>query len=579
MTELIGYFEAKPAVRSAGPATFQDATVATLAPLTVTINGATEAVSAIGFAKVVGERGLVMVQGTRVEWFGGQDSPAIIQGEIDTVTQGLTDFQQDYTADQAAAAVELGNIRDAVDVLELEAVTTTRLAVLATGDGLYLDGRFQDSELRGQRATNTGMTDFTASGIRGSVERVFLTAWGTDEGVTIPLTPDELYSVRVWGTGFPAYRDLAIKHSNGVITPLPTQYPGDGLAATVVPSSPGARLLVRRVTPSAAAVTITRVEIRHGIGGTLIEEDSINTTHITTDAIKARHVDTSEVYADLKITSPTIETNTATDRGIKIIDDTLTGYSSTGEKLIEIGGPNGLIKGVRIEGSAFETDPAANRGTKVDDLGIVLYSPTGDVQASLSPNRVFIPRIDFASKVSISGAGSNQIKFDAEGIYPEGDAEMDFGLDGLSVTTHFPVTNTGPGGGVVNGYRDCIFTVNASGLHWGSENPDGVVTSYNLAGTEYTDIRTGVRLVRQGRVRELLVDLTATYGVGTTGPLFAAGVLPPGDRPKHGTRRGIAYFESELTGYAYVTTAGSLYVVNKTGATRSAASANISWTV
>lgn len=66
----------------AGPARFLDAEVVTLDPLTVKIGDAAEAVDAIGFAVQEGESGLVLKQGTRIEWMGGREAPAKLSADI-----------------------------------------------------------------------------------------------------------------------------------------------------------------------------------------------------------------------------------------------------------------------------------------------------------------------------------------------------------------------------------------------------------------------------------------------------------------------------------------------------------------
>lgn len=65
-----------------GPARFLDAEVVTLDPLTVKIGDAEEAVDAIGFAVEEGETGLVLKQGTRIEWMGGREAPAKLSADI-----------------------------------------------------------------------------------------------------------------------------------------------------------------------------------------------------------------------------------------------------------------------------------------------------------------------------------------------------------------------------------------------------------------------------------------------------------------------------------------------------------------
>lgn len=533
----------------------------------------------------VGMRGRVdIVDGSR-SWAGEWNTdgvPTVVRDGLASVSerivdmaevsngtaQSLSGFEVQYTTDQAAAAVELDAIRGSVAGIELTAVTTNRLAVLATGDGAYMDPGFLDPALTQERADNSGLgrvdNEIFGTGT------FYLSQRGADEGVSLPLQVDSLYSVVVKGDNLTADRRVvAVKWGNGVVTNLPTVYSTDGsltsMAASVVPTSAGARLLVRAVA-GAPMMTVRSVSIRRGIGGTLMEEDSINTTHITTDAVKARHVDTSEVYADLKIVSPNIETNLAADRGLKMIGDRLTGYSPTGQLQIDVGGPEGLIKGVALEGVSV------NGGSFKTNAGTDGYVDIRSYGASHSVKAVGTAGRTAFSLSGVTGPeeyGIMQLFSDVQGRELHATAYMLAFRDSNGTGQATLEIQNNAIGPAIRSYKKPLYLSSGHGIY---------INQVDVAGREVETLSSHLTLVRQGRIREVICDTTVALANGANVTIF--GTVPEADRPPSSHATGTVYVDGGWMPGAVVTPVGAFIIVNRTGqALNARTQGRVSWTI
>lgn len=434
-------------------------------------------------------------------------------------------------------------------------LTADKFASLDPGDGIYPDGSFKDPGLTAVRATNTGMT-VAGGGLQGAPARVSLTARGADEGETIPLTPNELYSVQVWGVGFTTGWTLAIKHSNGVITNLPTVREGSTrLAATAVPTSAGARLLLNRT--GTGTITITRVELRHGIGGTLIEGDAIATRHIKVDALDFWKA------TGMELTAPKLQTSLDATKGIKIIDDRLTGYGPAGQLQIDIGGPEGIIKGVALEGV-----------TVTGTTSIV----GANIATSASGVRVLLNNANNGSVQGISAGGFSLFSLMARD--PDVSTQNDD-----SASLYIGQSGGGLGGSVridaLNGIRFKPITGNTSARMVLAVNgdlmldaPKVLINTVDVSGRTVAALSSNITLIKQGRSRQVRVSTNANLPEGNTS-IF--GTVPAADRPDANIF-GTAYFAGFLGG-AFVGTDGVVWITNRSGATRTAVQATINWTI
>lgn len=167
-------------------------------------------------------------------------------------------------------------------------LTADKLVVMSSDAGLYNDPAFLDAGLSAVRATNSpGITYSAVTKSFTGTGSFFLTQRGLDEGSSLPLIVGDKYSIRVWGTGLTSANKwtISVKLPNGTTTALVTTTYETGLMTAVyIPTAVGARLLVQR-TSGSASMTLTRVEVRHGIGGVLIENGAINAEHLGVDTL------------------------------------------------------------------------------------------------------------------------------------------------------------------------------------------------------------------------------------------------------------------------------------------------------
>ena len=182
-------------------------------------------------------------------------------------------------------------------------LTAETIAVLSSDGGLYLDPTFEDGGISTVRAfNNVGYTYNTVTRSMDGTGNFFLSQKGIDEGASIPLIQNELYTIRVWATNMSAATGyaLAIKSGSGAgsVSLLPTtDIAGGGLSAVVSPTLAGNRVFIQRVSGT-ATVAINRVEIRKGIGGTLIENGAITTDKLDAFAVTAAKIAANTITAD-----------------------------------------------------------------------------------------------------------------------------------------------------------------------------------------------------------------------------------------------------------------------------------------
>lgn len=189
----------------------------------------------------------------------------------------------------------------AVDFGTFKVLTTDKLAVISTDGGVYPDPMFLDPGLGALRALNTAdLTYSEGTGSFSGTGNMWLTRDATDEGKTIPLVKGERYSIRVWGTGLTLAngRKFAVRDDAGYAIVDASYFTG-GMSVLLQPGSDNARVQIWRTGTSGTAThTISRVEIRHGIGGILLEDGAVTADKVYAGAIGTPQLAANAVTAE-----------------------------------------------------------------------------------------------------------------------------------------------------------------------------------------------------------------------------------------------------------------------------------------
>lgn len=346
------------------------------------------------------------------------------------------------------------------------------------------------------------------------------------------------------------------------------------------------------------------------ISGTLIEEGTLTTRQVVAEFFDFLEATGAKLISG-EIISPSIETDLASDRGIKIIGDRLTGYGPTGQLQIAIGGPEGIIKGVALEGvsvtgtsevvgAAIKTAGTGMRaelnqfglGGRLQFIGNTGYQTAeiaslgdgetrlsmfdlqagsrGNVRVDLRPSlglRLFSEAGTERGRVTATGT-QMQILTPANGAIQIGDTSSN-GNDALYLRSKAMT--------IVDSNTAVVITAGSSITIGGA---DGVHTTVDGIEVARRDVRTlgeGITLVRTGRGRELFIDRTITVPTGAANIfLNLVGAI---DRPPEGNARGSAYFGAGAEGQCYVTPGGTIGSVNSTGSAKTSLNAHVYWTV
>ena len=279
------------------------------------------------------------------------------------------------------------------DKLAVNSVSTKSL-VVTNSDGLYPDPNLQDEPLGLVRASNSGWTYSAGAQTLSGTSSLWLTKNAQDEGLTIPLMPNETYVVKVYGTGLTSANSVSVALKNsGQYVVLSTTY-GDGyMMASFNNTYSLNRFQVYKTTSS--SVSISRVEIRQGIGGVLIEDGAITAPKIHVDALYGKTLSGGHVYSPNSTAYPRVHVGDATIEVVRsagddgeVVTTSLGGPTSDEINLYSTSGS--LMAGISSSGDAsFRGEVAASSllvdGESVTDMidampkGLIgLLSSSGD---------------------------------------------------------------------------------------------------------------------------------------------------------------------------------------------------------
>lgn len=304
------------------------------------------------------------------------------------------------------------------------------------------------------------------------------------------------------------------------------------------------------------------------VADSVLVPSSIGDILMKDGAVTARVMNTSELYVDLKFVSPTIETSENATTGIKIVGDRLVGYGPGGEKQIDIGGPDGIIKGVTIEGAlmtggVFQTDEEGP-----DRVVIGVDQQRGPVIALRSS--YFDKPLLLMAYDNIAGAASVKM-FNPNYDFPYATWDQ-FGLK----FTHDSPTWGDLGG--IGPFGNLVQVSGRHGLRLDSTQGDVTVNGVDVAGREEVPLSSHLTLVRQGRIREVVCNTTVSLASGANVTIF--GTVPAADRPPSAHATGVLYVDGGWMPGAIVTPAGAFIIVNRTGQTLNARTqGRVVWTV
>lgn len=230
-----------------------------------------------------------------------------------------------------------------------KAAVVNKLTV-TSAQGLYPDPMFYDAELRDLRDANTAGFSWSSVYHRwNGTGSMWLTREGLDEGESIPLIPGKKYTVRVMGTGLTesnGYR-FARRDANGYTLPAGTNYFPGGMEISAEVGEDARFQLYRSAGTS--TVYVTAVHIYESVGGVMIEDGGITAGKINAGAFEGQSFTGGE-FIGMTMTSPTLQTSTSANTGIKIVGNTFRAYGSGNDPLIDINGSTGTIRGVNIIG-------------------------------------------------------------------------------------------------------------------------------------------------------------------------------------------------------------------------------------
>lgn len=479
--------------------------------------------------------------------------PALAQAAADVITaqnradKGVEDAALAKTAaDQAATAASLAQSK--ADAADAKASTADGRYTVATRDPMMSDGEGKPID-----AVWEVRSGFTAA-------RRFVWVGGPPSWVQVKIGPDFV-------------GDKAIGRAQIGDAAIGTLQVGDAqITNAKIGSLSVGKLDVLNGTFKTAVIDtlvgqsafLDALHVRGAI--TIGGPNKVDNILLADGAVTSRVMKADEVFVGLKLASPVIETSTHATTGIKIIGDRLVGYGSGNEKQIDIGGPEGLIKGVTLEGVTV------NGGSFKTNAGTDGYVDMRSYGASHSVKAVGTAGRTAFSLSGITGPeeyGIMQLFGTTQGrelfATPHMLAFRDSNGTGQN-TLEIQNNAIGP---AIRSHKKPLYLSSDHGIY---------INQVDVAGREVVTLSSAMKMVKQGRTRELYFDQSGTW---SSGSVVASGTIPAADRPTLGDARGTVYLSGNgfNPGAATVTLSGTVNVINPNSVAQTRARGHVVWTV